>query len=106
MSVSGDPATAIVRVCSGGSRLHRNSVPARVYPKYFGPLPQSIQQLWYREAPVNGRTIMSSEFVCQVARSWVEVGSFHTRLLVRLMIFTASVRNIWDTPSYLYHVRF
>jgi len=23
---------------------------------------------------------MSSESVCQVARSWVEVGSFHTRL--------------------------
>jgi hypothetical protein len=37
---------------------------------------------------------MYSESVCQVARSWVDVGSFHTRLVVRFMIFTASVRNI------------
>jgi hypothetical protein len=43
---------------------------------------------------------MSSESVCQVARSWVDVGSFHTRLVVSFMIFTASVRNILDTPSY------
>jgi hypothetical protein len=39
---------------------------------------------------------MSSESVCQVARSWVDVGSFHTRLVVRFMNFTASVRNILD----------
>jgi hypothetical protein len=39
---------------------------------------------------------MSSESVCQVARRWVDVGSFHTRLEVRFMIFTASVRNILD----------
>jgi hypothetical protein len=44
---------------------------------------------------------MSSESVCQVARSWVEVGSFHTRLVMRFMIFTASVRNILETPSYI-----
>jgi hypothetical protein len=43
---------------------------------------------------------MSSESVCQVARSWVGVGSFHMRLVVRFMIFTASVRNILGTPSY------
>jgi hypothetical protein len=43
---------------------------------------------------------MSSESVCQVACSWVDVGGFCTRLVVRLMIFTASVRNIVDTPSY------
>jgi hypothetical protein len=30
---------------------------------------------------------MSSESVCQVARSWVDVGSFHTRLVVRFVIF-------------------
>jgi hypothetical protein len=30
---------------------------------------------------------MSSESVCQVARSWVDVGSFHTRLVVRFMNF-------------------
>jgi hypothetical protein len=30
--------------------------------------------------PVDGRTTMSSESVCQVASSWVEVGSFHARL--------------------------
>jgi hypothetical protein len=45
---------------------------------------------------------MSSESVCQVALSWVDVGSFHTRLVVRCMIFTASVRNILDTPSYMH----
>jgi hypothetical protein len=44
---------------------------------------------------------MSSESVCQVARSWVDVGSFHKRLVVRFMNFTASVRNILDTPSYM-----
>jgi hypothetical protein len=38
---------------------------------------------------------------CQVARSWVDVGSFHTRLVMRFMIFTASVRNILDKPSYM-----
>jgi hypothetical protein len=43
---------------------------------------------------------MSSESVWQVARSWLDVGSFHTRLVVRFMHFTASVRNILDTPSY------
>jgi hypothetical protein len=72
----------------------------RVYPKYFGLVPPYIQQLWQREAPVDGRTTMSSESVCQVARSWVEVGSFHTCLVVRFMIFTASVWNILGTPSY------
>jgi hypothetical protein len=45
---------------------------------------------------------MSSESVCQVARSWVDVGSFHTRLVVRFMIFKASVRNILNIPSYIY----
>jgi hypothetical protein len=43
---------------------------------------------------------MSSESVCQAARSWVDVGSFRTRLVVRFMNFTASVRNMLDTPSY------
>jgi hypothetical protein len=38
---------------------------------------------------------MSSESVGHVARSWVEVGSFHKRLVGRFMTFTASVRNIW-----------
>jgi hypothetical protein len=44
---------------------------------------------------------MSSESVCEVARSWVDVGSFHTFLVVRVMNFTASVRNVLDTPSYV-----
>jgi hypothetical protein len=44
---------------------------------------------------------MPSEPVCQVARSWVEVGSFHMRLVVKFIIFTASVRNILDEPSYV-----
>jgi hypothetical protein len=51
--------------------------------KYSGLVPPFIQQLWWREAPVDGRNIMSSDSVCQVARSWVDMGSFHTRLLVR-----------------------
>jgi uncharacterized membrane protein (DUF485 family) len=33
--------------------------------------------------------------------TWVDVGSFHTCLVVRFIIFTASVRNILDTPSYV-----
>jgi hypothetical protein len=44
---------------------------------------------------------MSSESVCAVVRSWVDVGSCHMRLVVRFMIFTASVRNILDTSSYI-----
>jgi hypothetical protein len=71
---------------------------SRVYPNYSGLVPPSIQQLWLRKAPVDGRTTMSSESVCQVARSWVDVGSFHTRLVVRVMIFTASFRNILNLP--------
>jgi hypothetical protein len=47
---------------------------------------------------VDGGTTKSGESVCQVARSWVDVGSFHTRFVVRFMNFTASVRNIFDIP--------
>jgi hypothetical protein len=72
-----------------------------VYPTYSGLVSPSIQQLWQREAPVDCRTTMSSESVCQVARSWVDVGSFHKRLVVIFINFTASVRNILYTPSYL-----
>jgi hypothetical protein len=43
---------------------------------------------------------MSSESVCQFACSWVDVGSFHTCVVVRYMIFTVAVWNILDTPSY------
>jgi hypothetical protein len=49
-------------------------------PKYSVLVPPSVQQMWWREAPVDGRATMSNESVCQVARSWVEVGSSHTRL--------------------------
>jgi hypothetical protein len=42
---------------------------------------------------------MSSESVYKVARSWVDVGSFHRRSVVRFIIFTASVRNILDIKS-------
>jgi hypothetical protein len=38
---------------------------------------------------------MSSESMCHVARSWVVVGSFHMRLVVRFKISTASDRNIF-----------
>jgi hypothetical protein len=44
---------------------------------------------------------MYSESVCQVARSWVVVDSFHTCLVVMFMNFTAPVQNILDTCSYL-----
>jgi hypothetical protein len=77
------------------------ALSTRVYPKCSGPVSPSIQQLWEREVPVDGRTIMSSEPVYQVTRSWVDVGSFDTCLVVRFMIFTASVWNILDTPSYV-----
>jgi hypothetical protein len=46
---------------------------------------------------------MSSGSVCQVSRSWVDVGSSHTRLVKSFMNFTASVRNILDTPSSFFH---
>jgi hypothetical protein len=41
---------------------------------------------------------MSSESVCRVERSWVDVGIFHTRLFIIFIIFTESVRNILDIP--------
>jgi hypothetical protein len=44
---------------------------------------------------------MCSESVCQVALSWVDVGSFHRRLVVTFSTFTALVLNIVDTPLYL-----
>jgi hypothetical protein len=46
---------------------------------------------------------MSSESVCQVIRSWADVGIFHTRRVVRFMIFAASVRNTLDCPMYSLH---
>jgi hypothetical protein len=42
---------------------------------------------------------MSSESVCQVARSWVDVGSFHTRLFGVVYFAIASVREFLDKPS-------
>jgi hypothetical protein len=42
---------------------------------------------------------MSSESVCQVARSWVDVGSFHTRLFGVVRLAMALVREFLDTPS-------
>jgi hypothetical protein len=73
----------------------------KMKPKYSGLVTPCIQQFRLREAPVVGRTTLLSESVCQVACSWVDVGSFHTPLVVRLIIFTVSVRNILDIPSYL-----
>jgi hypothetical protein len=43
---------------------------------------------------------MFNESVCHVARSWMDVGSFQTRLVATFMIFTALVRNILDSTSY------
>jgi hypothetical protein len=50
----------------------------RWYPKCSGLEPSSTQQFWWREAPVDGRTAMSSESLCQVAHSWVDMVIFHT----------------------------
>jgi hypothetical protein len=44
---------------------------------------------------------MSSESVCQFARSWVDMGSFHMHLVVWFMIFIVSVWNILDIPLYI-----
>jgi hypothetical protein len=43
---------------------------------------------------------MSSESVHQVARSWVDVGSFHKRLFGVVYFAIASVREFLDTTSY------
>jgi hypothetical protein len=43
---------------------------------------------------------MSSESVCLVARSWVDVGSFHTRLFGAVYFDIASVREFLHTPWY------
>jgi hypothetical protein len=48
----------------------------------------------------DGRTTVSSELVCKVARSWVDVGSSHTRLLGIVYFVIASVQEFVDTPSY------
>jgi hypothetical protein len=44
---------------------------------------------------------MSGESVCQVARSWMDVGSFHTRLFGVVYFAIASVREFLDTPPYV-----
>jgi hypothetical protein len=46
---------------------------------------------------------MSSESMCQVARSWVDVGGFPTRLFIIFIIFTSSVRNILDISLCVAH---
>jgi hypothetical protein len=45
---------------------------------------------------------MSSESVCQFARSWVDVGSFNTRLFGVVFFAIASVREFTDTSLYIY----
>jgi hypothetical protein len=51
-------------------------------------------------APVNGRTTVSSESMCQVARSWVNGGNFLSCLFDVVYFAIASVREFLDTPSY------
>jgi hypothetical protein len=48
---------------------------------------------------VDGGTTMSSESVCQVACSWVGVGSFHTRLFGIVYFAIALFREFLDIPS-------
>jgi hypothetical protein len=43
---------------------------------------------------------MSSKSECQVARSWVNVGSFHTRLFGVVYFAIASVRKFLGKSSY------
>jgi hypothetical protein len=50
---------------------------------------------------LDGRATMSIESVCQVVRSWVGVGSFHTPLFGVVYFSIASVREYLDTPSYV-----
>jgi hypothetical protein len=90
----------IKSVISGCCRPKIGVTVPTVHPKYSGLVPPSIQQLWYREAPVDCRTTMSSESVCQAARSWQDVCSFHTRLFGVWYFAIASVREFLDTPSY------
>jgi glucan phosphorylase len=73
-------------------------VYTKVHPKYSELVSPSIQKLWYRESPVDVWTTMSSESVCQVALSWVDVDSFHTRLFGVVHFAIASVREFLDTP--------
>ena len=60
--------------------LKENSSLYEVVSKIFRLVPQCTQQLWWCEVPVDGRTTMFSGSVCQVAHSWVYVGSFHKHL--------------------------
>jgi hypothetical protein len=46
---------------------------------------------------------MTSESVWQVARSWVDVGSFHTRLFGVVYFAITSFREFLDTPSYIWN---
>jgi hypothetical protein len=78
-----------------------STIDYEVVPKIFRTGTAIYTAVVVARSTVDGRTTMSSESVCQVARSWVDVGSFHTRLVVRFMMFTASVRNILDTASCL-----
>jgi hypothetical protein len=61
-------------------RHNNEKIYTRWYPKFSRLVPPPLQQLWYWELPVDGRTPICRESVCQVARSWVEVCSFYTRL--------------------------
>jgi hypothetical protein len=50
---------------------------------------------------------MPCESVCQVVRSWMDVGNFQTRLVVQFVIFTATVRNILDNSRiYVFRMLF
>jgi hypothetical protein len=44
---------------------------------------------------------MSSESVCEVSCSLVDMGSFHTRLFGVMYFAVNSVREFLDTPSYM-----
>jgi hypothetical protein len=90
----------------GGRRLFTAHILPymRVHSKYSRLVLPFIQQLWQCKATFDGRTTTSSESVCQVARSWVDVGSFHTRLFGVVYFAIALVREFLDTTSYTIHI--
>jgi hypothetical protein len=67
---------------------------------YILNIPDWCRHLYRSETPVDGKTIMSTESVWQVARSWVDVGSFQKRLFGIVYFAITSVREFLYTPSY------
>jgi hypothetical protein len=82
-----------------GLDVYEKSRPHRDYTKRVNP--KNIRTgVAICTAVVVAQT-MSSESVCQVVCSWVDVGSLHTRLFGVVYFAIASVREFLDTLSYM-----